>query len=521
MKVIQLKKLYLLHSWVGIVTGILLFIVAFTGALAVFAKPELKYWAHPALQTETTLDYQGIENVVQHHAQAVPPAYREEVVVFLPGARNYEHLTVLFENHETQQGELLTFDHELTLLEQHKGKVSDLFQIRQTDFADFIANFHADLHLGRPVGLLLTGLMGLTMLASVITGFIIHRQKLKQLFTFRKVAAWDIKLADAHRLFGVWGLLFHGVIAFTGAFLGLATVLLLPAAAYVTFNGDQEKLVETFTTIPTPVLSQEVAPTKLANILSNQTTLQPDVRIEVITVMGLNDSEGVVYLNATNSPDVARQLIQYQAATGERLDQFGQFEKLGGVSSPVLDLMFPLHFGNFAGILSKLLWTVLGLASALIPLSGLMMWVNKKARQQHATFSTTTLNRLNRLIIGSCGGLVMACTLLLPTQLLVNHMAFANHFTVFSAVFFGAWLSYVIITFIVKCTSHVIQFLNYGCGLILLFSAIAHWILSPKIDILSVAGVINMVLVLFGVTILALTYRQTKPLSSQSITTEG
>ncbi|MFM9577989.1 PepSY domain-containing protein, partial [Streptomyces turgidiscabies] len=49
MKSITLKKLFLLHSWVGIVTAILLFIVCFTGALAVLSRPELKIWANPEL----------------------------------------------------------------------------------------------------------------------------------------------------------------------------------------------------------------------------------------------------------------------------------------------------------------------------------------------------------------------------------------------------------------------------------------------------------------------------------------
>ena len=43
MKSITIKKLYQMHSWVGIVTGILLFIVAFTGAFAVFFKTLFEY----------------------------------------------------------------------------------------------------------------------------------------------------------------------------------------------------------------------------------------------------------------------------------------------------------------------------------------------------------------------------------------------------------------------------------------------------------------------------------------------
>ncbi|MDN4015330.1 hypothetical protein QX233_23040, partial [Chryseobacterium gambrini] len=72
---------------------------------------------------------------------------------------------------------------------------------------------------------------------------------------------------DAHKIMGIWGSLFHGVIGFTGAFLGLATIILLPAAAFVSFGGDQGKLVAKFTAMPEPVISNEFQATDIKTIL--------------------------------------------------------------------------------------------------------------------------------------------------------------------------------------------------------------------------------------------------------------
>ena len=65
---------------------------------------------------------------------------------------------------------------------------------------------------------------------------------------------------------GIWGSIFNIVIGFSGAFLGLATVILLPAAAFVSFGGDQDKLIETFTVIPEPIISHVNQPTNITHM---------------------------------------------------------------------------------------------------------------------------------------------------------------------------------------------------------------------------------------------------------------
>jgi len=454
MKSASIRKLYSLHSWVGLTTGVLMFVIAFTGAISVFARPELKIWGNPEIRGELPVAAQQIEQLVVKYAQQVPEAYLEEVMVFLPGVRGFTDLTVVFEAHSgaadadtdstergPARGKLYQFDAKsLTLIGEAEGNIRELFEARETDVADFISHFHADLLLGRPVGLLITGLLGLTLMASIVTGLVIHRRILRQLFTFRPGKTFSLSLNDGHKVAGIWGLLFHATIGFTGAFLGLALVILVPAAAFVSFEGDQEKLIEAFTSMPEPVLQQVAAPTQLAGIIEYAGQLNPEAVVSSVTIRGYGDQAAMAYVNIQGGGQMATQTAVYKGADASLQQQFSFYSRHEGVTGEILDLMNPLHFGNFGGVLVKLIWTLLGLSTALLPLTGMMLWVERGVNSNNPRYSAATYRRFNKLIIGGCGGLVLACAMLFPAQLLLKQMGWvADIGSAIGWVFFPLW----------------------------------------------------------------------------------
>jgi uncharacterized iron-regulated membrane protein len=450
MKSISIKKLYMLHSWVGIITAVLLFIVAFSGAIAVLCRPELKIWANPELHQIKALPSAKITELVNHYHQKVPEYFGENIHIYLPSGHNSHLLTLLFESHDGdetyQQAAAYAYQFDPTsfeLVKEYYGLSKIFYANRKTDAPSFIGNFHADLHLGRPIGLILTGFLGLTLLVSTITGLFIHRQFLKELFTFRRKKGLDILVSDAHKIMGIWGSLFHGVIGFTGAFLGLASVILLPAAAFVSFGGDQDKLVETFTAIPEPVISQVFVPTQIDTIFLDAQKRYPKAHIIDMTIMAHNDANGEVYLNLLGGEAVASQLLHYHG-NGEFAKSMSSFGDIPGVSIQILDLLFPLHFGNFGGLFIKLVWVFLGLTTALLPISGMMMWLSKRTRGSNPSLSMLSYQRWNRFIIGSCGGLVLACSILFPAQIILNNVVSgAQHNGYFGPLFFYSWLTWL------------------------------------------------------------------------------
>ena len=492
MKSITLKKLFLLHSWVGIITAVLLFIVAFSGALAVLSRPELKIWANPELQSSQHVASAQINRLVNEYHKQVPSEFGENIHVFLPSGHNFHLLTLVFESHHGDEN----YDQEvarvfqfhpdtLTLENTYYGPSKEFYANKKTDAPTYIGEFHADLHLGRPIGLILTGFLGLTLLVSAVTGLFIHRKLIKELFTFRRDKGLDIAVSDAHKVIGIWGSVFNIVIGFTGSFLGLATIILLPAAAFVSFGGDQDKLIETFTAIPEPVVSHIKQPTKIDTILEHAHSRYPEAIIRDVTIMAHNDANAQVYLRLLGGEAVASQLLHYQG-NGEFVQSMSSFGDISGVSIKVIELMFPLHFGNFAGVFVKLLWVLLGLSTALLPISGMMMWLTKRTRGSSPSLSMQAYARWNRFIIGSCGGLVLASFVLFPVQVVLNYSVVGvaqNSF--FGPVFFYTWLAWLLLSVL------PIGYKNYFKLTLLLCGASLALVLPLNI-IFGVSNVINL-----------------------------
>ncbi|WP_282131305.1 PepSY-associated TM helix domain-containing protein [Pseudoalteromonas aliena] len=452
MKSITLKKLFLLHSWVGIITAVLLFIIAFSGALAVLSRPELKIWANPELQSSQQVASVQVNRLVNEYHKQVPNEFGENIHVFMPSGHNFYLLTLVFESHHGDENyseevaRVFQFHPDtLALVNTYYGPSKDFYANKKTDAPSYIGEFHADLHLGRPIGLILTGFLGLTLLVSAITGLFIHRKLIKELFTFRRDKGLNIAISDGHKVMGIWGSVFNIVIGFSGAFLGLATVILLPAAAFVSFGGDQNKLIETFTAIPETVISHTKQPTQLDTILENAHSRYPKAVIIDATIMAHNDANAQVYLRLLGGEAVASQLLHYRGS-GEFVKSMSSFGDISGISIKVIELVFPMHFGNFAGIFIKLLWVLLGFCTALLPVSGMMMWLAKRTRGSNASLSEVAYARWNRFIIGSCGGLVLASFVLFPLQIILNHnvIGVAQN-SYFGPVFFYAWLGWLLI----------------------------------------------------------------------------
>lgn len=457
MKSSTIKKLYTLHSWGGVITGILLFVIAFTGAVAVFARPELKIWGNESIRAEVPAQPQQLGQVVEEYAKKVGPEYLEEVHLEMPSPRFSATTRLIYEGHfekpdggEEHKGTVYQLNpRNLTLVKE--WDMDAFFNSHQLDMSVFLAHFHADLHLGRPVGLILTGLLGLTLMVSIVTGTFIHRKILAQLFTFRVSKTFSLMLNDGHKVMSVWAVLFHSVIAFTGAFLGLATVILVPAAAYVGFNGDQEKLVETFTAVKPPELANIQQPTKLGDILERAAQERPDLNFNRLTVMGYGDQNALVYVFGTGSDQLGGETLIYKGATAEFVKSQANFGRLEGVTGKILDAMFPLHFGNFGGLLVKSVWAILGIATALLPITGLMLWIERGLNAQNPAHSRRTYENFNRLLIGACGGVVLATVALFPGQLAMNKwLAGQDHTDLIFFIFFATWFVSVVISFVIS-----------------------------------------------------------------------
>ena len=241
----NMKLLIAVHGWSAVILGFLLYAVVFTGTVAVLAT-EIGYWSIGHVRTGSPLAG-PIDETVRKLSKQVGRAYREDVSV---RATASGQLKVFFHKHVRKangnvldRGVIFEVDPATEeVLSRREGFRVDLQNAdRDSVLKRFIVDTHVRLHVPNPWGLLLTGVLGLAMMAAGVSGFLIHRHLLRDAFTLRESQTAVLAARDRHSVAASWGLPFAFLLAFTGCFFSFATSFGVPVLAMVAFGGDLAK----------------------------------------------------------------------------------------------------------------------------------------------------------------------------------------------------------------------------------------------------------------------------------------
>jgi uncharacterized iron-regulated membrane protein len=348
------KALYQVHAWTGVITGMLLFVVCFTGAVVVF-KHEIDLWANPSLRSlPQPATPAGIEAVLASLTAQRPSLTLESLQ--LPGAQMPAY-TLFVKGADGERRKLAAHPETGALL----GPVD-------SELGQFIRSLHVFLLFGPRW---IVGFLGVVMLASIVTGVLIHQKLLKELFTQRWTSSLRLMLSDAHKLIGVWALLFHLLIAFTGAWLGLAPVFVNAASA---LRGAPPPAA-------TPAVAAPAAATRLSvdrlHALARQHLPAVDLRsLRLIDWQG--GAATVQFFGPARATGGGFGAVHLRAADGALLDLRDPARL--GLWSRVNSWMEPLHFGDFGGLTLKWLYFILGLSPALLSITGTWLWLERQRR---------------------------------------------------------------------------------------------------------------------------------------------
>lgn len=234
------------------------------------------------------------------------------------------------------------------------------------------------LHVPNPWGLLLTGILGLAMLVAAISGVLIHRHLFKDIFTLRRSASPVLVDRDKHSVAGTWSLPFAFILAFTGSFFSFFGTIGVPVVAMAAFSGDVEALSEAVFGNPGPSDPRPVAMGNLDRITADAIRRTGEApTFLAVENFGRADAKVTSFHNPKAS-DIEPVALLYNGATAtfERAKPtVGAIPSAGGT---LAGIMGPLHFGNFAGLLSKAIWFGLGFAMCYVTFTGMRLWVVRR-----------------------------------------------------------------------------------------------------------------------------------------------
>ncbi|MEL6467615.1 MAG: PepSY-associated TM helix domain-containing protein [Pseudomonadota bacterium] len=382
------KRLVALHGWSATLLAFLLYVVMLTGTIVVLDS-EITGWSEGRADTAPVFGTRTGQ-LVDRFAAQVPPELHDTVFV---GRGSNGTLSLFFaapKAHPDGGRQLfgrgyLVNPNTGVLQKARVGYVSDIFGDRpERALSHFLVDLHVHLHVPGRWGLYLTGLLGVTMLVAAITGVLIHKHILRDLFTTERPGARLVSFRDRHTLAGVWSLPFAVLLSFTGAFLSFAISLGLPVVALVAFGGDQDLAIAS-------VLGEQVDIDATPTPMSDLTLILADAETRAggtLTAAQIHDygTAGATVRTFHSQADGALSgtTLEYSAATGAFLKAPEIVGSAPSAGSTIAALMAPLHFGNFAGWWSRIIWVGLGGAMTYTIVSGMQLWLRR--REDDATW---------------------------------------------------------------------------------------------------------------------------------------
>lgn len=414
-----------LHAWVSVTASLLLFSVCFTGLFSLVFD-ELMVWQEPALR-EAPAGQPGAGASTDELSALLPALARHAPIA--PGSRVRLH----FMEHTPYVAALIQHPvsraMETRWVHAASGKV--LGERTRLAFELYLLHFFYRL----PGGMQITGLLGVALLVALVSGVALQLKHLwRQRWQFRPALRARTWASDMHKVLGVFGLPFATIMAWSGAFIGLGTVL-GGSLALSNYGGDRARVFALHGIVqPQRKLSDEPAAlAPLAQLVTAARTETGHSQLESIDVRNYGDQSAWVQVTFHGAPFAAKPYVQLDGQSGALL---GRSEQAATPSRDFANVLFELHFAHYGGALLKLLYSVLALALCAVVLTGNLIWLERRDALRKAR-STRVLERLT---VGTSCGLVLAAGLMfLANRLLPSELAWRADLE--CGLFYGAWLS--------------------------------------------------------------------------------
>jgi uncharacterized iron-regulated membrane protein len=445
-----------LHTWFGLVLGFVLIVVFFFGSLSVFDR-EIDRWSVPVSRFEPQpmpsfdrllrpaferitkpdpVDFAAARSRVDGELPAKLPlmdwsaytTHRDPVLTLyasfalpnahVPGDHIHGHMTI-----DPRDGTPLA-DGDLKL------------------GSEFFYPLHYGLHIEwLGLGYWIVGLAALAMLLALVSGVVIHRKLLRELFTFRPRGQRQRATLDLHNLTGVVALPFHfmfaltGLIIFAGIYFPVSDTTLQP----LQLAHAQAEATATGLPLEPAGVAAPLAPVDPMVKDAQRRWAARGMAGEVgsLFLNHVGDANGYVsiYRAGTDRVALTGQGIHYRAATGELIRE----EPPNTAIFSTNEFLTGLHLQHFRHWALRFLYLFGGLAGCICIATGFLFFVEKR-KAQHAKESVAGARSVAALAVTAITGMLIATlAMLVANRLLPAEMVARSAWQ--QRIFWYAWLA--------------------------------------------------------------------------------
>lgn len=331
--------------------------------------------------------------------------------------------------------------------EKHKEEKAEL--------GDFLFNLHYFNQIP-VVGILLSGLVSLFFLLAIVTGLIIHWNKIfSNFFTFRLKGSLKNIWTDAHTILGVIGLPYQLMYALTGTVFGLTVLVFIPYVKVMYDGNTQAMLREMYPSLTSKnyesngYTDSSVSMNPLVLLTAEKISPETNKHITVLikNYQDLNAHLIVSIINDQQSSFFNTVESVYQLSNGNLIDE-KRTNDLPPYAVGMVAFLHKIHFGHYGGYFVKAIYFLLALLTCIVIVSGVMIWLKARDKKKYLAKQKFN-NNVGAIYLGACLGLYPAIALLfILTKTLPTEMA--SRFTVISWLFLVFWIGYTLYSYRIK-----------------------------------------------------------------------
>ena len=369
------KTLFKIHSWVALIAIIPLIVISITGSVLVF-KSEIDGLLMPNSHfvVKALPERLPIDKLIAKTERTYPNYIVASWEIFNDDTADRVYLI----KRGTEQWAKLH-------LNQYTGDILSEPVGTSHYFTDWFLELHYTFllndfkNLPGQTGTVLGFFFAVFLLVLGISGLIIYRKFWRRLFSVRWRATLQIVLSDIHKMTGVLGSPIIIILAITGGYFNWA----------VWYHEVIEHAQEEHYVLTNPLYSHDISLQQILDDSKKQIStfngtflvlpLEPDENITLFGEVSTTNPLASEYANT----------ITYNKLTGEHMANWDIREV--GIGWQVIDSFRKLHFGYFAGLVSKILWAVIGLSPVWLAGTGFYLWLTRRARKKQSR-----QNRLNK-----------------------------------------------------------------------------------------------------------------------------
>jgi uncharacterized iron-regulated membrane protein len=368
-----------IHQWLGLISGLLVFIIAITGCIYAFQE-EIQ---------DATQPYRFVEK--ENKAFLLPSQLEQIAKQHLPN----KALHSIKYHTENKSAEAIFFHYEPTYyytiyLNPYSGKILHT-QNMEEGFFPFILKGHFYLWLPEKIGQPVVAIASLVFLAMIITGLILwfpkNRNVLKSRtwFRWKDTTKWKRKNFDLHSIIGFYSFFIALIFVVTGLVWGFQWF----AYSYYTVIGGKKSLIyEEPKSIKSEIKSKnglDILYTKLTNETTNLQTIEVHPTETDSSTIAINTNIDAGTFWKTDY----RYFDQYTLQERQINNIYSRYHN-ATLADKLMRMNYDIHTGAVFGLLGKIFMFLLSLLIASLPVTGILFWYGRVRKDRKERLHTIT-----------------------------------------------------------------------------------------------------------------------------------